>query len=149
MEGISIHAPRTGSDHQDCGASLLLLFQSTLPARGATECEKALYVVYEYFNPRSPHGERRAAVPDRSRLTAISIHAPRTGSDPGESGLARYYIVFQSTLPARGATRAGLLFHVVVLSFQSTLPARGATEQIAAAGTETVISIHAPRTGSD
>ena len=58
-QSISIHAPRTGSDHV-CHARLLLLhrFQSTLPARGATV---------------------RAG--KFQRLTRISIHAPRTGSD--------------------------------------------------------------------
>ena len=78
---ISIHAPRTGSD------DVALL---AAPAHG-------------YFNPRSPHGERR-------------ISLPSTRSD------AR----FQSTLPARGATAQRLHRRVVG-----------------------DISIHAPRTGSD
>ena len=34
--GISIHAPRTGSDGNLRRADSALLFQSTLPARGAT-----------------------------------------------------------------------------------------------------------------
>ena len=34
-----------------------------------------------YFNPRSPHGERPAGGSNQARLIAISIHAPRTGSD--------------------------------------------------------------------
>ena len=59
-----------------------LQFQSTLPARGATS--KLLQVQKE---------------------GAISIHAPRTGSDPLvlRRGVPSY-IAFQSTLPARGAT---------------------------------------------
>ena len=55
----------------------------------------------------------------------ISIHAPRTGSDSStaaDDAAAR----FQSTLPARGATQAAILFRLLIL-----------------------ISIHAPRTGSD
>ena len=56
---ISIHAPRTGSDH---GGGVLLvsleIFQSTLPARGATEYRQALSQTQHNFNPRSPHGER-------------------------------------------------------------------------------------------
>ena len=56
---ISIHAPRTGSDLRTLGlGDLIVEFQSTLPARGATS-----------FDART-----RAA-------QAISIHAPRTGSD--------------------------------------------------------------------
>ena len=35
-------------------------FQPTLPARGATGKERARYTVLRNFNPRSPHGERRA-----------------------------------------------------------------------------------------
>ena len=56
---ISIHAPRTGSDYR--GRSCLYLDN--------------------YFNPRSPHGERRADISEMQRGDIISIHAPRTGSD--------------------------------------------------------------------
>ena len=56
--------------------------------------------------------------------------------------------IFQSTLPARGATWAVNQMQAGEL-FQSTLPARGATaidpEDIKAA----IISIHTPREGSD
>ena len=56
--------------------------------------------------------------------------------------------VFLSTLPARGATRC-----VTPLTgagiFLSTLPARGATRHQLFADVEPVISIHAPREGSD
>ena len=58
------------------------LFQSTLPARGATFSLPSMACWMMYFNPRSPHGERQCA----------SIRA----------GCCR---TFQSTLPARGATR--------------------------------------------
>ena len=55
------------------------------------------------FNPRSPHGERR----------------------PAEWRTPMIY-KFQSTLPARGATR-GKERKTHRKEFQSTLPARGAT----------------------
>ena len=59
-DDISIHAPRTGSD-ADCSWSSppSIKFQSTLPARGATLPRQALRRSRLYFNPRSPHGERR------------------------------------------------------------------------------------------
>ena len=57
----------------------------------------------------------------------ISIHAPRTGSDNNHSIDAVRYALFQSTLPARGATADG--FRTVIV--------------------DDGISIHAPRTGSD
>ena len=79
--GISIHAPRTGSDIVIISASLRRLFQSTLPARGATGISAVSPLLPYYFNPRSPHGERRMLV-----LLALTASA------------------FQSTLPARGAT---------------------------------------------
>ena len=57
---------------------------------------------------------------------AISIHAPRTGSDAIEAADDLVEWAFQSTLPARGATGDDLL--------------RVWLDEI---------SIHAPRTGSD
>ena len=57
--GISIHAPRAGSDDVNYNrATYFMEFQSTLPVRGATEKAK------------------REENPDY-----ISIHAPRAGSD--------------------------------------------------------------------
>ena len=77
------------------------------------------------FNPRSPHGERLDGR-NRAAVLVISIHAPRTGSDPGVRPAWAVLRGFQSTLPARGAT------------FVCYVPRLSAT-----------ISIHAPRTGSD
>ena len=192
-EAISIHAPRTGSDrckrltarftahfnprspHGERHAASLMVaraiqFQSTLPARGATAYNVLLRKGQNisihaprtgsdtppaaaahsctYFNPRSPHGERPP---------------PMTSVSPPS--------VFQSTLPARGATAGGRgadeLLHISIHAprtgsdtrtawrtpppflFQSTLPARGATPSAGAAAPGRGISIHAPRTGSD
>ena len=58
---ISIHAPRTGSDSGAFAASFRLAFQSTLPARGATSTLRILRCGDSDFNPRSPHGERHQA----------------------------------------------------------------------------------------
>ena len=56
---ISIHAPRTGSDStEEWRSALEALFQSTLPARGATSNQQRQGLVARNFNPRSPHGER-------------------------------------------------------------------------------------------
>ncbi len=167
---ISIHAPRTGSD-TFCPTSRQRhsAFQSTLPARGAT-----MSMSITIYPP------------------SISIHAPRTGSDDERGGIAgevdfnprsphgerhtfRCWLlrlgIFQSTLPARGATRVNRVIRAgYVISihaprtgsdvlpqmvdnigsiFQSTLPARGATNYYADLLATSVISIHAPRTGSD
>ena len=56
---ISIHAPREGSDMNDFMADiLLLLFLSTLPARGATRAVPGNLWRGGHFYPRSPRGER-------------------------------------------------------------------------------------------
>ena len=146
---ISIHAPREGSDFFVSASHFRhFVFQSTLPARGATPCAYAGII----------DGE-------------ISIHAPREGSDPNALKTVTAIIKFQSTLPARGAT---VVFHLCLQSisyfnprsprgerprgcprisanaqFQSTLPARGATLQGWQDHFRYRISIHAPREGSD
>ena len=169
-QGISIHAPCTGSDN------------SSSSSRAARTD----------FNPRSLHGERRNDS-DHFREVAISIHAPCTGSDcfgaiaavrdgisihapctgSDSSALSRGLplMKFQSTLPARGATNRNDTVDERQ-HFQSTLPARGATGVIGVpcasavdfnprslhgerratliiSSSRDLISIHAPCTGSD
>ena len=125
---ISTHAPRTGSDDMErCDTAeqanfnprsphgerrqhydrtrYHLLFQPTLPARGATLSHVALLLRLYYFNPRSPHGER---------------HCPPLPQ--------RMILLFQPTLPARGAT-VPIAGRPPLARFQPTLPARGATKR--------------------
>ena len=60
---ISIHAPRMGSDVAANNAfNDLSAFQSTLPAWGATAQLLKVTLPIVYFNPRSPHGERRGSL---------------------------------------------------------------------------------------
>ena len=79
----------------------------------------------------------------------ISIHAPREGSDLGQRLEISERYKFQSTLPAKGATYTP--YHGVYRqsAFQSTLPAKGATKSPVPALRSLLISIHAPREGSD
>ena len=102
------------------------VFQSTLPARGATPDAPAPARCPHHFNPRSPHGERP------------HVHDRRG-----------HPLRFQSTLPARGATPPHPLLPHPQNTFQSTLPARGATVSQLSSAQPMTISIHAPRTGSD
>ena len=144
---ISIHAPRTGSD-ADCQQlnAVDSSFQSTLPARGATSYQIKPGAPGN-FNPRSPHGERRATTSSGfcwSNFNPRSPHGERrsVGAEVG------WLVEFQSTLPARGATLlVNGLWHDQI--FQSTLPARGATQSGHKRFLQSGISIHAPRTGSD
>ena len=147
--GISIHAPRVGSDkcvihfllelhnfnpRSPCGERLCspirptryLPFQSTLPVWGATGAGKCADSGRSYFNPRSPCGERLHGIGQNLQHIAISIHAPRVGSDWSP--------------PAHPCSGT---------EFQSTLPVWGATTGIDRTRLARIISIHAPRVGSD
>ena len=58
-------------------------------------------------------------------------------------------MIFQSTRPIRGATRAlGRPLFILIL-FQSTRPIRGATKALVGHQVAADISIHAPHTGRD
>mgnify|MGYP007011761254 CR=1 FL=1 len=79
---ISIHTPLAGSD----------------PMPDVRIVEGA------YFNPHSPCGERRGVFEHEHELDIISIHTPLAGSDLAVSKDVLKALVFQSTLPLRGAT---------------------------------------------
>ena len=81
-QGISIHAPRVGSDHYyELAVQAAEGFQSTLPVWGATFSENRQDKRHNYFNPRSPCGERLFV-----------------------DYFLYFVIIFQSTLPVWGAT---------------------------------------------
>ena len=129
------------------GRTRILLFQSTLPLRGAT------------FQPAStgiPH--------------AISIHAPLTGSDPRFNRFSSFRLYFNPrspygerppfnvTLPGKDdfnprSPYGERPYHLDPILrqhiFQSTLPLRGATIMRRTPKVTVKISIHAPLTGSD
>ena len=79
------------------------------------------------FNPRSPCGERRSCSCSCTWHRAISIHAPRVGSDAAAWFDSCRFAVFQSTLPVWGATATLYRHFPVYRIFQSTLPVWGAT----------------------
>lgn len=100
-----------------------------------------------YFDPRSPHGERRGWF--RSNTAAVHFN-PRSpqGSDNRPPYYALYYIIFQPTLPV-GERPKKIHNRGDDSGFQSTLPTWGATDIGKRADTVRNISIHAPRMGSD
>ena len=102
------------------------LFQSTLPARGATIYTTGINSAALYFNPHSPRGERHLLENGIVKKAGISIHTPREGSDDSHSFMPSARLLFQSTLPARGAT-----------------------DSLDKCDKSYVISIHTPREGSD
>ena len=122
---ISIHAPRTGSDVAAARLLRVELISIHAPRTGSDICCNIFAIYFDNFNPRSPHGER---LPYNFGFVLLRV--------------------FQSTLPARGATKFNSS-NVQGQLFQSTLPARGATPIPWLSYCHSQISIHAPRTGSD
>ena len=147
---ISIHAPREGGDDNwNRMISPWPIFQSTPPARGATQELRELRrmadisihapreggdrrVCYHisiergHFNPRPPRGGRQVMHELDAADLNISIHAPREGGDTSWPGLFKARFLFQSTPPARGATEIKIKVR-----------------------DKCAISIHAPREGGD
>ena len=131
---------------------LLNKFQSTLPIRGATRTPSMSRTTSPDFNPRSPYGERRCHNHAVCHHFLISIHAPHTGSDDIIGGAVQQTLLFQSTLPIRGATGLPAVLYRRYrdfnprspygerptwrtrqkrsIRFQSTLPIRGATQTV-------------------
>ena len=101
------------------------------------------------FNPRSPHGERLAIECNPEVHYTFQSTLPARGATGIISFTLILIALFQSTLPARGATAPRILQTVAHSAFQSTLPARGATVSKCQMLINPLISIHAPRTGSD
>ena len=166
---ISIHAPRTGSDHGNRRACARRFISIHAPRTGSDVFADAHGRITAHFNPRSPHGERHGvlgyspiAFEFQSTLSArgatggiqhfvpaiaISIHAPRTGSDGRAGAYGADAADFNPRSP-HGERRLLSYTHRKV-TFQSTLPARGATRCTFPESRSPGISIHAPRTGSD
>ena len=147
-----------------------VLFQSTLPVGGATKLERTTKECAE-ISIHAPRGGSDHLLRGMPPQGEISIHAPRGGSDPPlwqscrpvsyfnprspwgerqrEINNLEDIQIFQSTLPVGGATCHLLADALQLGQFQSTLPVGGATKFSHAAIMDAVISIHAPRGGSD
>ena len=97
---ISTHAPRTGSDKILRAVFTAHTRISTHAPRTGSDCRRIpVPTRRRYFNPRSPHGERRLALDILQRRAFISTHAPRTGSDPSFRRVARLDLDFNPRSP--------------------------------------------------
>ena len=168
---ISIHAPRTGSDLiLPEAVKVLAIFQSTLPARGATSmiimdgCSTCISI----HAPRTGSDVLRAV--HRARL-AISIHAPRTGSDGGDDDSRLAHGDFNPRSPhgerpqisqmqtsrcyfnprsPHGERPACCVYVPLPRDFNPRSPhGERRTTLSPSSSASSQISIHAPRTGSD
>ena len=85
---ISIHAPRAGSDNgADYERPLTYDISIHAPRAGSDGLYGGDRQRDDYFNPRSPCGERLRGPQGEQGPTGISIHAPRAGSDGNEMKL--------------------------------------------------------------
>ena len=147
--GISIHAPRMGSDSPDRNPrSGTPKFQSTLPGWGATGCSFPEWPKTVDFNPRSPDGERRAPEVLRSVHVHISIHAPRMGSDDLADLILDTISRISIHAPRMGSDRGGSGRHRGD-GISIHAPRMGSDNGGIHRRVSGFISIHAPRMGSD
>ena len=126
----------------------------------------------DYFNPRSPCGERRASCaaalvcmknfnprsPCGERLplgyiarghTYISTHAPHAGSDGVGLKPLGILILFQPMLPMRGATTQQASLEPLVQYFNPCSPCGERLRVGCHIIADVAISTHAPHAGSD
>ena len=101
---ISIHAPRTGSDRKPVRrVDEANHFNPRSPHGERRGIERRFFGCVD-FNPRSPHGERPSQALPASRQKYFNPRSPH--GERHISAIAKdKYNQFQSTLPARGATR--------------------------------------------
>ena len=124
-----------------------LVFQSTLPLRGATAYRFSIdeTLIISIHTPLAG-----SDVCGRISVDGefISIHTPLAGSDDTLTTSKPAFELFQSTLPLRGAT-SDRYEDIIDIKFQSTLPLRGATYARGYHAGNLGISIHTPLAGSD
>ena len=123
--GISIHAPRKGSDLQWRRQIPVVPISIHAPRKGS-DPRNIFYL--------GAHPKFQSTLPVRG-ATLLPLPVVR-------------YLEFQSTLPSRRATNV-IWCRKGAHEFQSTLPSRGATRNPGAFRILTTISIHAPLAGSD
>ena len=125
---ISIHAPRTGSD------DLPLI---------------TLYIHFAYFNPRSPHGERpasAAAIYASDDFNPRSPHGERPKALPE---LRKQVRDFNPRSPHGERRHDALRKFALPVNFNPRSPHGERLFRFRRERRRRVISIHAPRTGSD
>ena len=154
MFGATMPSPRDfnprsphGERHTTAPAlPLLLPFQSTLPARGATPLLRQARRARRFQSTLPARGATRA---DSYIICTIKFQStlPARGATVNNKhpNTTRR---FQSTLPARGATINGRAVECVARDFNPRSP-HGERLTECPAVCDVGISIHAPRTGSD
>ena len=145
------------------------VFQSTPPARGATEDMREQLVARphfnprpprggrlrgreggcrpRYFNPRPPRGGRLLGQQEQGAVAHISIHAPREGGDSDIFGKQNHSLRFQSTPPARGATLSSGVASLGSYNFNPRPPRGGRPATSTSTGITSYFNPRPPRGG--
>ena len=147
--GISIHAPRTGSDgvkNNSCYNEHISIHAPRTGSDVLCCLRRGKLQAISIHAPRTGSDGIDCAFGGHNQ---ISIHAPRTGSDRSGCWISRAKEPFQSTLPARGATRFIAEHPRAVHDFNPRSPHGERPGHGALRHRRAGISIHAPRTGSD
>ena len=114
---------------------------------GATSCGCPSRPAPCDFNPRSPCGERPPLLPDHLVGQHFNPRSP-CGERRWPVSIGAPSLLFQSTLPVWGATLCKpVAQRSRVISIHA--PRVGSDDNLGIAGATTEISIHAPRVGSD
>ena len=127
---ISILAPLTGSDKtQPCHQTPYAYFNPRSPHRERRVCRDVYAPLIKYFNPRSPHRERQ-----RCRIWRI-MHInfnPRSPHRERPHLFDFKYPWYNISIhaPLTGSDRTFLILNIRGTIFQSTLPSQGATMQL-------------------
>ncbi len=123
---ISIHAPRTGSDIYPCGVSAPSMYFNPRSPHGERRADFFQCGGSSNFNPRSPHGERLGRVFCCAVNCNFNPRSPHGERRSAGKNCARKKLYFNPRSPHGERLNAPLKVLVCKL-----------------------ISIHAPRTGSD
>ncbi len=124
---ISIHAPRAGSDRQKVERQPSSDHFNPRSPCGERQCQDRRKHRPYHFNPRSPCGERPTRAIVLASILLFQSTLPVRGATSSPRKRLTYAMIFQSTLPVRGATMPSGSNSVPLPLFQSTLPVRGAT----------------------
>ena len=144
LDNFNPRAPRGARRVSGILIAVMLIFQSTRPARGATTAKDNEVFGYQIsiHAPREGRDYRHAR---HAHKASISIHAPREGRDAAGSPCSRTGVIFQSTRPARGATMVVLFWRRKVRNFNPRAPRGARRSHIAGLGVLNDFNPRAPR----
>jgi len=146
-DSFNPRAPRGARPNIAAATPVAAWFQSTRPARGATGPLPAVGSLDAFQSTRPARGAT-GVLPFRTARGRVSIHAPRAGRDRGVHAAPKRIERFNPRAP-RGARLIRPPAVLQALQFQSTRPARGATRCPGLRCQDRLVSIHAPRAGRD